>query len=120
MQIVDQSPDTFVRRELAHAVSSRHNLSVEEEAKILYDATIRGLADVAAGRKLPSEVVTTECSVDLNEAYFESPHDPREIQADEFVGTSAQRQKNPSVSASQALQNDLPIEGERGHHPVTT
>ncbi|MDR3400158.1 MAG: hypothetical protein P4M06_21660 [Pandoraea sp.] len=86
MQIVDQSPDTFVRRQLAHAVSSRHNLSVEEEAKILYDATIRGLADVAAGRKLPSEVVTTECSVDLNEAYFESPHDPREIQADEFVG----------------------------------
>ncbi|MBN9114845.1 MAG: hypothetical protein J0I36_06020 [Pandoraea sp.] len=102
MPIVDQSADLAVRQAPAHAIPStpfepsepvepverieHYALSVEEEAQILYEATIRGLADVAAGRKLPSEVVKTGCSVDLNEAYFEFPHDPSEIHVDEFVG----------------------------------
>ena len=99
MQIVDQSADLVARQAPVHAIPStpsessepveaveHYALSVEEEAQILYEATIRGLADVAAGRKLPSEVVKTGCSVDLNEAYFEFPHDPSEIHVDEFVG----------------------------------
>ncbi|MDN4576021.1 hypothetical protein DBB29_23730 [Pandoraea cepalis] len=102
MPIVDQSADLAVRQAPVHAIPStpfepsepvepverieHYALSVEEEAQILYEATIRGLADVAAGRKLPSEVVKTGCSIDLNEAYFEFPHDPSEIHVDEFVG----------------------------------
>lgn len=105
MQIVDQSADLVARQAPVHAIPStpstpsessepvapveaveHYALSVEEEAQILYEATIRGLADVAAGRKLPSEVVKTGCSVDLNEAYFEFPHDPSEIHVEEFVG----------------------------------
>lgn len=111
MPVVDQSADLVARQVPVHAMPSmssersaraepaepaervesvesveHYALSVEEEAQILYDATIRGLADVAAGRKLPSEVVKTGCSIDLNEAYFEFPHDPSEIHVDEFVG----------------------------------
>ena len=102
MPIVDQSADLAARQAPVHAMPStsfepsepsepvepkeHYTLSVEEEAQSLYDATLRGLADVAAGRKLPSEVVKTGCSVDLNEAYFEFPHDPSEIHVDEFVG----------------------------------
>ncbi|MCI3207397.1 MULTISPECIES: hypothetical protein [Pandoraea] len=94
MQIVDQqNADSFVRRQPVFApipVPELYPLSAEEEAHIrreaqmLYDATIRGLADVAAGRKLPSEVVKTGCSVDLNPEYFETPHDPDEIDVEEF------------------------------------
>ncbi|VVD65279.1 hypothetical protein [Pandoraea terrigena] len=102
MPIVDQGTDRFARQAPTHAIpatsftsftssksstsSEHYALGVEEEAQILYDATIRGLADVAAGRKLPGEVVKTGCSIDLNPAYFESPHDPGEIHVDEFVG----------------------------------
>jgi hypothetical protein len=85
MPIVDRTPDAAVRRQPVHVVPSAHFLSVEEEAKILHDATIRALSDVAAGRKLPSEVLKTGCSIDLDEAYFESPHDPREMHLEDFV-----------------------------------
>ena len=87
MQVVDPHLDPIGHRRSVQALSSqRDSLSVEDEAQILRDATIRGLADVAAGRKSPCEVVKTGCSIALNEAYFESPHDARDIHISEFVG----------------------------------
>ncbi|VVD87246.1 hypothetical protein PAQ31011_01434 [Pandoraea aquatica] len=95
MQIVEQqSSDRFPRHQSAYEpipippldISPEEEAEIRREAQMLYEATIRGLADVAAGRKLPSEVVKTGCSIDLNPGYFETPHDPDELDVEEFFG----------------------------------
>ena len=95
MQIVEQQfSNGFPRRQTAYEpipippldISPEEEAEIRREAQILYEATIRGLADVAAGRKSPSEVVKTGCSIDLNPGYFETPHDPDELDVEEFFG----------------------------------
>ncbi|UVA79794.1 hypothetical protein [Pandoraea commovens] len=97
MQIVEQydAPYPIGRRNSNYTpvpAPEIHPLSAEEEAQlwreaqILHDATVQGLVDVASGRKLPSEVIKTGCSIDLNPEYFETPHDPDEIDVEEIFG----------------------------------
>jgi predicted transcriptional regulator len=87
MPVAVHSPDQYARHPSAPIhPPPRAPLGVHEEAQLLYEATVRGLADVASGRKRPSEVVKTGCSIDLDEAYFEFPHDPDEIHAEDFIG----------------------------------
>lgn len=88
MRTIEQRADLSVRHLhlLADLDSPCHpSPAILAEAQILYEATIRGLADVASGRKLPCEVVKTGCSIDLNEEYFESPQDPSEVDVEDFV-----------------------------------
>jgi len=88
MQTVEQRAELSARHlHLLADLDSSCNPSpaILAEAQILYEATIRGIADVASGRKLPSEVVKTGCSIDLNEEYFERPQDPSEVDVEDFV-----------------------------------
>lgn len=63
MQIVEQ----FAHRPTVQQFPSNQTTSSDaDEARIIHEKVLRGLADVAAGRVLSAEVVEAEC-----EALFE-------------------------------------------------
>lgn len=62
MQIVEQqTTDPLVPHQLAQDAFSPEANSTANEAKIIREKVMRGLADVAAGRMLSGDVVEAEC-----------------------------------------------------------